>query len=683
MRCRRGFWSALFALVTISVLAPASAQTVRVGVYQDRPMVFMDGEGVAQGIYADVLRDLARREGWDLEFVPGTFPECLDRLDRAEIDLMTGIAYSDERARRWRFNHETLLSNWGQLYVPRGSHVKSLLDLDGATMAVLAGDIYNSRFRENAALFGLGCTYVEVDSFQEVLALVARREVDAGLVSRLVGTQHEAEYDVARSSVVCCPSELRFAAPAHSDPEVLSRIDAYLATAREERGSVYYQSLDRWLETKTEREVFPVWAAWLLLGTALVAASLLFSNLLFQRRLRVRTEELSRMSAQYHQAQKMEAVGRLAAGIAHDFNNQLSVIEGYCGILLEDVSEHELASSRVKQILQASQRAGSLTRQLLAFGRKQALCAEVVDVNLLVAELSDPLSRILGDDVSLVTEMGEGPLRIEVDAVHLQQALMNLASNARDAMPDGGRLSLRTCGADALASDSRDGSEVVLEIQDTGEGIPAEAQAQIFDPFFTTKPKGEGSGLGLAMVHGFVSQSGGSIEVHSGPERGTLFRIRLPRVFGEPEPAPAPAPEPATVTKRLSRDSLDDPTILLVEDNEAVRTYMVEVLERAGYHVIDAGSGQRAVELAQEHGESLSLLVTDVVMPEIDGLELASYLVGENPRLRVLFVTGYSEQDVAQCCESLEARASMLTKPFQPGGLVEAVQSLLRSQRET
>ncbi len=678
MRCRRGFWSALLALVTFSVLTPASARTVRVGVYQDRPMVFMDGEGVAQGIYADVLRDLARREGWDLEFVPGTFPECLDRLDRAEIDLMTGIAYSDERAQRWRFNHETLLSNWGQLYVPRGSQVKSLLDLEGATMAVLAGDIYNSRFRENAVLFGLGCTYVEVDSFQEVLALVARREVDAGLVSRLVGTQHEAEYDVARSSVVCCPSELRFAAPAHSDPEVLSRIDAYLATAREERGSVYYQSLDRWLETKTEREVFPVWAAWLMLVIAVVAVTLLVTNLLYRRRLRLRTEELSRMSAQYHQAQKMEAVGRLAAGIAHDFNNQLSVIEGYCGILLEDVSEHELASSRVNQILQASQRAGSLTRQLLAFGRKQALTAEVVDVNLLIAELSDPLSRILGDDVSLVTEMGAGPLRVEVDAVHLQQALMNLASNARDAMPGGGRLTLSTSGVDAVAGESPDGPAVVLEIQDTGEGIPDRNQAQIFDPFFTTKPKGEGSGLGLAMVHGFVSQSGGSIEVHSGLERGTLFRIRLPRVFGEP----AAEPEAAKVTSRPSRDSLDDPTVLLVEDNDAVRTYMVEVLERAGYHVIDAGSGQRAVELAQEHGESLSLLVTDVVMPEIDGLELASYLVGENPRLRVLFVTGYSEQDVAQCCESLAARASMLTKPFQPGGLVEAVEDLLRSSRE-
>ncbi len=486
-------------------------------------MVFVDDAGEVQGIYADVLRDVARREGWELEFAPASFPECLERLDRAEIDLMTGIAHSDERAQRWRFSGETLLSNWGQVYVPRGSNVQSLLDLRGATVAVLAQDIYNARFRENAVGFGLDCAYVEVDSFQEVLRLVARREVDAGLVSRLVGTQHEEEFDVARSSVVCCPSELRFAAPAHSDPEVLARIDAYLAAERGRHDSVYYQSLDRWLDTETVQEVFPGWAAWLISIIAVAASLLGATNVLYRRRLRVRTDELSRMSAQYYQAQKMEAVGRLAAGIAHDFNNQLSVIEGYCGILLEDVAENERATSRVRQILDASHRAGSLTRGLLAFGRKQALSADLVDVNELVEELSGPLARIIGDDVTLQTRLTVGPLWVEVDPIHLQQALMNLASNARDAMPDGGRLVVET---------ARDGDpgepEVLLSVQDTGEGISEETLSRVFEPFFTTKPKGEGSGLGLSMVHGFVAQSGGTIRVDSEAGRGTTFRVALP-----------------------------------------------------------------------------------------------------------------------------------------------------------
>jgi two-component system, cell cycle sensor histidine kinase and response regulator CckA len=635
-------------------------------------MVFVDDAGEVQGIYADVLRDVAQREGWELQFEPATFPDCLDRLDRAEIDLMTGIAHSDERAQRWRFTSETLLSNWGQVYVPRGSKLSSLLDLRGATVAVLAQDIYNARFQENALLFGLDCTYVEVDSFQEVLRLVAQREVDAGLVSRLVGAQHEAEFDVARSSVVCCPSELRFAAPAHSDPEILARIDAYLASERERHDSVYYQSLDRWLDTETVQEVFPPWAAWVMWGIALVASVLGVTSLLFQRRLKTRTDELTRMSAQYYQAQKMEAVGRLAAGIAHDFNNQLSVIEGYCGILLEDVAENERATSRVRQILGASRRAGSLTRGLLAFGRKQVLSAESVDVNRLVEEVSGPLARIIGDDVTLEPRLTEGPLWVEVDPIHLQQALMNLASNARDAMPAGGRLVVETArGGDSATP------LVVLSVQDTGEGIAEETLSRVFEPFFTTKPKGEGSGLGLAMVHGFVAQSGGTIRVESQAGEGTTFHIALPRSTGARSAAPddedsAPverSSEPATET--------DDPVILLVEDNEAVRAYMVEVLQREGLHVIETGSGREAVELAQEHGESLALLVTDVVMPEIDGVELASFLVAEHPQLRVLFVTGYSDQDLARCCETLSARATLLRKPFQPGGLVAEVRSLL------
>ncbi len=669
----------LLLLVTIAALAaaPASARTVRVGVYQDRPMVFVDEDGEVQGIYADVLRDVALREGWDLEWVPGAFPECLDRLDRAEIDLMTGIAYSDERAQRWRFTSETLLTNWGQLYVPRGSAVQSLIDLRGATVAVLAQDIYNARFRETAEAFGLACTFVEVDSFQEVLRLAARREVDAGLVSRLVGTQHEAEYDVARSPVVCCPSELRFAAPGHSDPEVLSRIDAYLAVAREEHGSVYYQSLDRWLDTDTVHEVFPTWAGWVMLVIAGLAAVLLATNLLFKRRLRIRTEELSRMSAQYHQAQKMEAVGRLAAGIAHDFNNQLSVIEGYCGLLIEELGDGGDAQRRVEEILHAAHRAGSLTKGLLAFGRKQVLSTEVVDVNQLVEEVADPLGRILGDDVALVTDLTGDPLYVEVDPVLLQQALMNLAANARDAMPDGGRLLVST-----RWSSRTDSADVVLEVRDTGEGIPDETLAHIFEPFFTTKPRGEGSGLGLAMVHGFVAQSGGSVTVDSS-DAGTLFSIQLPAAPAAHAGATGPD-DPVPPRRRSDDDEAHDgATILLVEDNDSVRGFMAEVLQRAGFHVLEASSGRDAVEIATAHTGSLSLLVTDVVMPEVDGIELASFLVGEIPSLRVLFVTGYSEQDVARCCDGLAARASMLTKPFQARGLVAAVRDLLRAEDQS
>ena len=261
---------------------------------------------------------------------------------------------------------------------------------------------------------------------------------------------------------------------------------------------------------------------------------------------------------------------------------------------------------------------------------------------------------------------------VEVDPIHLQQALMNLASNARDAMPDGGRLVVQT----ALGGDTAV-PQVVLSVQDTGEGIASETLTRVFEPFFTTKPEGEGSGLGLAMVHGFVAQSGGTIRVDSELGEGTTFHVELPRAAGSKPAAPgheapaAPAAPPGTAM------ATDDQVILLVEDNAAARAYMVEVLQREGLQVIETGSGREAVELAQEHGERLALLVTDVVMPEIDGVELASFLVAEHPQLRVLFVTGYSDQDLARCCETLSARATLLRKPFQPGGLVAEVRTLL------
>jgi len=642
-------------------------------------MVFVDSDGETRGIYVDVLDVVAEREGWELQYVPGPFPRCLERLDAGEIDLMTGIAYSEERAERWAYTSGTLLSNWGQLYLPQGSPIESLIDLDGATVAVLQGDIYYKRLAETVAEFGLRCRFEEVDSFLDVLQRVADGDVDAGLVSRLVGAQHEGEFAVVRSSVVCCPSELRYAAPMRGDPAVLEAIDRYLVEARGDHGSAYYESLDRWLDVGVTREVVPAWARTALLVAAAAALLLLGSTLVFRWRLRIRTEELSRMAAQYHQAQKMEAVGRLAAGIAHDFNNQLAVVEGYGRLLLDEVRGSSVAEERVQEILQASNRASVLVSELLAFGRKQSLRAEVLDVNLLIHDLAGPLSRVIGEDVHIERDLAAEPLLVLADAVQLQQVVMNLTTNARDAMPRGGRLTLHTSAAEVGRGEVTTevpGEHVLLSVRDTGAGIPDHARERIFEPFFTTKPEGEGSGLGLAMVHGFVAQSRGFVRVRSEPGQGSTFELFLPRVGREEGPPPRPSPaEPAESSPRAAAGQ---GVVLVVEDDDAVRHFIVEVLRRQGFQVRDTGSSAQALEMAAAAGEQLELLVTDVRMPELSGPELADTLVEQVPGLRVLFVSGYSESEIAPALRAT-GRVAMLPKPFRPAGLLEAVDALLRA----
>jgi two-component system cell cycle sensor histidine kinase/response regulator CckA len=375
------------------------------------------------------------------------------------------------------------------------------------------------------------------------------------------------------------------------------------------------------------------------------------------------TERL-RLEEQLRQAQKMEAIGRLAGGVAHDFNNLLTVINGYSELILRGLRPDDPTRGLLDEIKKAGERSASLTRQLLAFSRKQVVQARVLDLNAVVADTEKMLRRVIGEDVRLETALDAGLGCVRADPGQVEQVLLNLAVNARDAMPHGGRLAIRTRNAGPGA----EGRHAVLEVADTGCGMTEEVKARIFEPFFTTKGPGRGTGLGLATVYGIVEQAGGRIAVESLPGRGTTFRIAWPCVEQPTRPGPA------TPDRQLPPQGRE--TVLLVEDEDGVRALTRHVLTGCGYTVLEATGGDEALRVAGAHPGPVQLLVSDVVMPGLGGRELADRLLARHPDMKVLFLSGYTHEAMERR-GILEGQVNFLQKPFSTGALAHKVREVL------
>jgi PAS domain S-box-containing protein len=383
-----------------------------------------------------------------------------------------------------------------------------------------------------------------------------------------------------------------------------------------------------------------------------------------------------RLEQQYLHSQKMEAVGRLAAGVAHDFNNLLTVITGCGEMLLKNLPADDPARGLVGEMTGAGQRAASLTRQLLTFSRRQVLAPKVLDLNEVVTDLEKMLRRVIGEDVALATNLAPqlGPVR--ADPGQVQQVLLNLAVNARDAMPCGGKLTIETRNVELdggyarSQAEARAGPHVLLAVSDTGHGMMPEVRARIFEPFFTTKEPGKGTGLGLATVYGIVRHSGGHVAVYSEPGLGTTFKVYLPRA-----PEAASRGKPHLGPAALPRGS---ETVLLVEDEDAVRSLTGLVLRQSGYAVLEAGHAGEAHRQAQRHGGPIHLLVTDVVMPGAGGRQLAEQLHARHPQMKVLYLSGYADDAVVRH-GILGEEVNFLQKPFSPAALAHKVREALDS----
>ena len=388
--------------------------------------------------------------------------------------------------------------------------------------------------------------------------------------------------------------------------------------------------------------------------------------------------ERKSLEAQLRQSQKMEAIGRLAGGIAHDFNNMLTVINGFSELMLLSLPVGDPHRNTAEHIRQAGEKAATLTRHLLAFSRQQVLQPRVLDLNAVVANMDTMLKRMIAEDIDLLTILSPGSTPVKADPGQIQQILMNLVVNARDAMPDGGRLTIETADVVLDTDYARrhvgvsPGRYVMLAVSDNGCGMDKQTQARIFEPFFTTKEEGKGTGLGLSTVYGIVKQSGGNIWVYSEPGRGTTFRIYLPRIEGVAE-----AIEPGKAQEPLPTGS---ETILLAEDDAGVRKLAKTILQTHGYTVLEAAQGEDALRLSGQHEGLIHLMVTDMVMPEMSGRELAERLKPLRPNMKILFVSGYTDKAMLHNGE-LDPGMAFLQKPFTPQTLARKVREVLYDRK--
>jgi two-component system cell cycle sensor histidine kinase/response regulator CckA len=385
-----------------------------------------------------------------------------------------------------------------------------------------------------------------------------------------------------------------------------------------------------------------------------------------------------KLESQIQQSQKMDAIGLLAGGVAHDFNNLLLVISAYAELVLDSMGAEDPSRTKIDEIITATRRAAELTRQLLAFGRKQMQSLRVLDLNTVLGEITTMLPRLIGEDIQLVFVPGPNLVKVKADPAQIEQVVMNLATNARDAMPQGGKLTIETSNVRLDEPNVQKhavvpaGEYAVLAVSDSGEGIAAEHLNHIFEPFYTTKEAGKGTGLGLATAYGIVKQSGGFIWVYSEPGQGTTFKIYLPRMVraGKMEGPPQMA----------QSSPHGKETVLLVEDEAAVRASTGEFLMRCGYTVVTAENGEDALRVSRDYSGPIHLMITDVVMPKMGGPKLAEQLAAERPAMKALFVSGYAENTVLQH-GTIDVTARFLSKPFSLSTLANKMREVLETSK--
>ena len=410
-----------------------------------------------------------------------------------------------------------------------------------------------------------------------------------------------------------------------------------------------------------------------------VALNVLLDDLAFRdNALKAQYETLRRTEEQLRQSQKMEGIGRLAGGVAHDFNNLLSVILSYGELLLIELPPDDPLRLEVVEIIKAGSRAANLTRQLLAFSRQQVVEPRIIDLNELIRGMDGMIRRLIGEDIEFETIPLEGLGLVKADLSHLEQVILNLVVNARDAMPGGGTLVIETGNVvldDAYLRrhvDAVAGPHVMLAVSDTGAGMDEATKSRLFEPFFTTKEKGRGTGLGLSTVYGIVKQNGGNIWVYSEVGRGTTFKIFLPCATDAAAPS---LPRPVSVSTGKGTE-----TILLVEDDDQVREVVLSILRRDGYRLLEARDAEAALLISEQWQGNIHLLLTDVVMPKMNGRELAKNLVAQRPDTHVLFMSGYT-QNVIIHHNVLDAGLVLLQKPFTPDALLKKVREVLEGAK--
>jgi len=853
LRC--GFIAVLVTII-LATVAIVSAKTpvphkVRIAAFNFYPTLFQAEDGSVQGFYVDFISEIAKREDWSIEYVYGNWADGISRLKTGEVDILTNVAFTADRASFMDYGKVPLLTVWAELYAPNGSPMDGIRDVKGKKIALMKGDFNAASFKSLVEKFGIPCTYVEYGNYEEVFRAISARQVDGGVVNNTFGAAKQSEYGLKSTGVIFNPFDIYFTVAKGKNSAILAKLDRYLEAWRKTENSPFHRARKSWSHKTSS--IIRVERPWLI-KTAVVFGVLLCvvtgfvvllriqvrrktaeirkysdelhvmseqlkeelaerqisqeslqeqtvlleeeieehrrtEESLMESELRFRTifdvsndaivilevptgtiidvnqtmcgmygyshqealhlsiedlgsgispytreqavaclqkalagqsqifewqtkdksgrlfwvdvrmqraiiggsgkvivsmrditsrrkaeDEKAFLEAQLHQAQKMESVGRLAGGVAHDFNNMLGVIIGHAALGLIDAELTHTLHGHLVEIDNAAKRSAELTRQLLAFARKQVIEPKMLDLNDTISGMLKMLQRLIGEGVCLCWQPGNELWQIKMDPSQIDQILANLCLNARDAIDTVGNIFIKTgmvfidapyCITHPEASE---GEYVWLSVSDDGSGMEKETLAHIFEPFFTTKGVGEGTGLGLSTVYGITKQNNGFIDVQSEPGLGTTFTIHIPRHKGVSEKT-----GPESVSSQLSRGS---ETIMLVEDEPAILNMTAMLLRKQGYKVLTAGTSRDAIQVSHEHADVIHLLLTDVVMPEMNGRDLATSLMSTHPRLKCLFMSGYTA-DVIAHHGVIDEGLHFIQKPFSLPSLAEKVRAVL------
>lgn len=721
----------ILATTTIVVANPSPPQKVRIAAFNLYPALFQAKDGSVQGFYVDFLNEIARREGWTIEYVYGSWAEGLSRIKTGEVDLLTNVAFTAERAQFMDYGKVPLLTVWAELYAPNGSHIDSIRNVEGKKIALMKGDFNAANFKNLVEKFGIPCTYVEYGNFEEVFKAISARQVDGGIVNNTFGTAKQSEYDLKSTGVIFNPFDIFFTVQKGKDSAILAKLDQYLEEWRKSEGSPYHQARKRWSHGSAStimvvnpwlKKIAVIFGVLLCVAIGFVVllriqvrrktaeirkysdelqlsaleleeelaerqvaqealqdqATILEEEIEEHRRseeaLKRSEDERSLLEAQLHQAQKLESVGRLAGGVAHDFNNMLGVIIGHASLgLIKTDPTHPLHNHLV-EINNAAERSADLTRQLLAFARKQAIEPKVLDLNDTISGMLKMLQRLIGEDIHLCWQPGSKLWQVKMDPSQIDQILANLCVNARDAIDTAGKIFIETGNISIDKAYSINHTEALeadyvwLSVSDDGSGMDKETLTHIFEPFFTTKDPGKGTGLGLATVYGIVKQNDGFVNVYSEPGSGTTFTIYIPRHIGKFVQEPTEGV--------LIQPPCGNETILLVEDEPAILEMTSLMLRGLGYTVLSASTPSEAVRMVREHDDAIHLLLTDVVMPEMNGRNLVTNLTTIYPGLKCLFMSGYTA-DVIAHHGVIDQGLHFIQKPFPLQTLASKVREVL------
>jgi len=793
------FW--FFFGIVPALATEAKTESVKMGIFDFYPMNFYSVSGSPTGIYVELIERIAELEGWEVEFVSGTWNEGLMRIQNGEIDLMPSIAFSEDRNRTINFNRESVVTVWGEVYIKPDSGIQDMLDLEGHTIAVMKGDISAQNFKQTIAMFNIQCQFVECATHALVMEKVQNQEAIGGVVPNIFGMKHYAKYSLVRSSIIFSPFPIFFGSQ-KGQSAFLSVIDRYLGAWKADRDSFYYQTLDKWLETEpVERTFIPKW----LYMSIAISVSLMLAAMIWGRSLkyqvRKRTMELQESEKRFRdisltmadwiwevdengryrfasesvvdtlgyepkemigktpfdfmpkkeakrvkkiyedfcankepivdlenwnlhkngteiclhtnalpilnekghlvgyrgidkdmtgrrqaakeradlksrlvQAQKMEAIGTLAGGIAHDFNNILSAIYGFAELAEADVlDDPDSAKESIEEVIKAAGRARDLVKQILTFSRKSEAEMQPLQLSLVVKEALKLLRSSLPTTIEIVQKINSQAV-IHADPTKMHQIIMNLCTNAYHAMRDsGGILSVSLKEADMEVDSELSAKEttkrfLVLSVSDNGIGMDAETRQKIFEPYFTTKESGDGTGLGLAVVHGIVQDHKGQIHVYSEPGQGTTFHIYLPVV------------EKRAKGFTLEQEALPieggSERIMVVDDEEAIVKLVRKVLTANGYHAITFTNGVQALQEFRKQSQAVDLLITDLTMPYMTGIELAKQVLEISPRLPIILSSGLSETLNKEKTKAIGIKR-YLEKPIDNRKLLRTVRNLL------